>query len=261
MFKRFALTAVAAGLAAVPLADGTTSPESTQRTRIVEGTRVDPVDQKSLETLKPRTAILLGDRDLSEDAWQKAAGKAADSRKGTGAVEQWIIPREWFVPIAPGANWGLLDADFYLEDDGDLVIFPHLDSGYESCCFAPSFGSWYSGLVEIPGIQDAQEVFFSYKMSRANEWVNSKPLSPQLRLRSNSGDWMTASTFEILSLGTASVIPDKNDSQWYDFSVLPTNGYTNDLIMTNMDILAIDPTDSADIGWKIKDDVIVTVYY
>ncbi len=261
MFKRFALTALAAGLATVPLADVPAPAEEAPRTRSQEGTRVEPLAKADAEAIKPRTAVRLGDRSQTDHASEMAATPSVDGRKGYGSVETWIIPREWFIPLAGNPEWGFLTADFFIEDDGDLVMFPHLDSGYETCCFEASFGSWFSGLIEVPGVRDAQEVVFSYKMSRANEWSNSKPLTPRLRLRSNSGDLMTVQTFEILSLGSASVIPDKNDSAWYDFSVFPGNGLENDLVMTNMDILAVDPEDSADIGWKIKDDVIVTVYY
>lgn len=223
-----------------------------------EGKRLIPKVRGVGEKAAKRVAIPIAQADLSRET-ELAAMKAAIV-PGKGLVEQWIVPLDWFEPYVAAPSSGLLEADFYLDTGDQISIFPNLDSGYESCCFAPSWGSWYSGEFTVPGIEDAVEVVISFAVTRANAWKGSKFVTPEFQARATPVDFPDASVVKTLG-PTVAKIPNKNKPVWYDLSLFPAIGAGWEDYYIDFAILAFDPYASANIGWKLKDDVVVTVYY
>lgn len=243
-----AAAALHAADAAVPAAD-----EILPR----EGVRQQPRVRGTAKSAK-RVAIPIEQADISRET-ELAAMKAAIV-PDKGLVEQWVIPRDWFEPFVAAPSSGLLEADFYVESDDDIVIFPNEDSGYESCCFEPSWGSWYSGEFTVPGIENAAEVVISFAVSRANAWPASKPVTPELQARMTPIDFPDASVVKTLG-PTVAKVPNKDKATWYSFSMFPANGADWEDYYIDFAVLGFDPYGSANIGWKIKDDIVLTVYH
>lgn len=224
-----------------------------------EGTKQEPKVRGVGEKAAKRVAIPIEQADVSRET-ELAAMKTATA-PNKGLVEQWIVPLDWFEPYVADPSSGLLEADFYLDTGDQISIFPNEDSGYESsCCFAPSWGSWYSGEFTIPGIEDAAEVVISFAVTRANAWKGSKLATPEFQARMTPIDFPDASVVKTIGPTTAT-IPNKNKPVWYDLSLFPAIGADWEDYYIDFAILAFDPYASANIGWKLKDDVVVTVYY